>query len=265
MLGAIVGDFVGSTYEFARGGLKTKFFPLTPEGSQVTDDSVLTVAQMDQLLKAKDWVETLKSWTREYPRAGYGGNFRRWAMSDQRGPYQSWGNGSAMRVSPVGWAFEDEESVLQAARDSAVATHSHEEGIRGAQATALAIFLARKGATKATLKHRVAEFTGYDLERTLEAIRPGYVFDVSCQGSVPESLISFLESEDYEDAIRNAVSLGGDADTMACIAGAVAEAFYGPVPPELAATVWAEVPEAMQEVVREFYGRFADPESLPES
>lgn len=262
MLGAIVGDFVGSTYEFD-GSVKTKYFPLTPPGSKVTDDSVLTVAQMDQILGERDWVDTLKLWTREFPRAGYGGNFMRWAMSDQRAPYQSWGNGSAMRVSPVAWAHDTEEAVLQAARTSAVATHSHEEGIRGAQATALAIWLARKGTAKAALKSRIEEVTGYDLGRSLDEIRPGYRFDVSCQGSVPESLISFLESEDYEDAIRNAVSLGGDTDTMASIAGAVAEAFYGSVPEDLAGTVWAGTPERMREVVRRFYERFADPAWLP--
>jgi ADP-ribosylglycohydrolase len=262
MLGAIAGDFVGSTYEFG-GCIKTKFFPLTPTGSKVTDDSVLTVAQMEQILDEKDWVDTLKEWTREFPRAGYGGNFRRWAMSEQRSPYQSWGNGSAMRVSPVAWAHDDETSVLQAARASAVATHSHEEGIRGAQATALAIFLARKGASKEELKGRVEDVTGYDLGRTLEEIRPGYQFDVSCQGSVPESLISFLESEDFEDAIRNAVSLGGDTDTMACIAGGVAEAFYGRVPEDLGGVVWEAMPERMRGVVRRFYERFGDPERLP--
>lgn len=262
MFGALVGDFVGSTYE--RGlDVKTKYFPLTPEGSRLTDDSVLTVAQMDQILSEKDWVDTLKSWTREYPGAGYGGNFIRWALGEQRSPYQSWGNGSAMRVSPVAWASEDEASVLQAARESAVVTHSHEEGIRGAQATALAILLARKGVPKPEIRRRLEEETGYDLGRSLDEIRPEYRFDVSCQGSVPESLISFLEGDDYEDVIRNAVSLGGDTDTMACIAGAVAEAFYGGVPAGLGLVVWEKTPERMRGVVRAFYERYANVEWLP--
>lgn len=261
MWGAIVGDVLGSAYE--TDPIKTKHVQFFVDGTRVTDDSVLTLAQMEQILDDRDWVDCLKEWARRYPRAGYGGNFLRWAAGSGRAPYQSWGNGSAMRVSPVAWAYGDLDAVLAAARESAVVTHSHEEGIRGAQATAAAVYLARVGRPKSEIRHEVESRFGYDLTRRLDDIRPSYRFDVSCQGSVPESLIAFLESRNFEDAVRGAISLGGDADTMACIAGAVAEAFYGAVPGELAEPAWALLDETQRGVLRRFYDRYGDPDRLP--
>lgn len=254
MFGAIVGDVVGSTREGR--AVRQKDFELLPDGSQLTDDTVLTVAQADQLLRGADWVDCLKQWARRYPNAGYGGTFIHWMLSESREAYDSWGNGSAMRVGPVAWAHDDEAALLAAAEASAAVTHSHPEGIRGAQATALAIWLARRGAAADEIRARVAAHSGYDLDRSVDEVRPGYGFDVSCQGSVPESLICALEAADFEDAIRNAVSLGGDADTMACIAGAVAEPLFGGVPQPLRSKVWERLTPAIQDVVRAFYARF---------
>ncbi len=227
MMGAIAGDIVGSVYEHRP--IKTKDFPLFGPGSRFTDDSVLTVAVADAILSGRSYRDAVLAWGRRYPRAGYGGAFVRWLQADEPMPYRSWGNGSAMRVGPVGWAFDDEDEVLRQARLTAEITHDHPEGIKGAQAAALAVYLARTGADKATIRARIQSQFGYDLARTVESIRPAYRFDVSCRGTVPEALIAFLDAESYEDALRNAVSLGGDADTLACIAGAVAEAFYGGV------------------------------------
>jgi ADP-ribosylglycohydrolase len=204
-------------------------------------------------------------WFRLYPQAGYGGTFARWCLAGGGDPYQSWGNGSAMRVSPVAWAYGDLETVLEKARESAVVTHSHAEGVKGAQAVAAAIFLARQGESKEAIRSALRERFGYPLDRTLEEIRPGYRFDVSCQGSVPESLVAFLEADGVEGAIRNAISLGGDADTMACIAGSVAEAFYGEVPRGLVEGVWQRIDAPMKGIVRDFYRRYRpDSSSLPE-
>lgn len=225
MIGAIAGDLIGSYYEAFP--TKDSDFPLFHEDSRFTDDTVLTVAVADWVLHGGDLVDRLHAYFAAYPQAGYGGSFARWAAYKQREPYHSWGNGSAMRVSPVGFAFDSLDTVLAKARETAEVTHNHEEGIRGAQATAAAIFLARKEEERCTIRDYVEATFGYDLSRSLAAIRPGYSFDVSCQGSVPESIIAFLESTDYESAVRNAVSLGGDADTMACIAGGIAEARYG--------------------------------------
>lgn len=261
MLGAIAGDVVGSVFE--REPFQSPHFQLFVPGSRFTDDTVLTVAQMDQILHDRPWQRTLVEWFRLYPRAGYGGNFARWCLAGGGDPYQSWGNGSAMRVSPVGFAYDDLETVLARARDSAVVTHSHEEGIKGAQATAAAVFLARTGAGKDAIREEIEGRFGYALGRRLDEIRPGYRFDVSCQGSVPESLIAFLEADGVEQAIRNAVSLGGDADTMACIAGGVAEAFYGPPTGELLAETWARLDEMLRGVVRAFYARYQSTVSLP--
>ena len=228
MLGAIAGDVIGSVYEGRP--IKTVDFPLFQDRSVFTDDTVLTVAIAEAILERGDYATALKLWGRKYPRAGYGGTFYRWMVSDSFEPYNSWGNGSAMRVSPVGFAFASVEEVLAEAERTAAVTHDHPEGIKGAQATALAIFLARSGESKAAIRGEIAGRFAYDLDRTLDEIRPGYRFDVSCQGSVPESILAFLESESFEDAVRKAISLGGDSDTMAAIAGGIAEAFYGGVP-----------------------------------
>lgn len=249
MLGAIAGDIIGSVYEGSP--IKSKTFPLFARGATFTDDSVLTVATAEVLLLRGDYKETYRAYFRRYPDRGFGGSFYSWASSDDSQPYGSFGNGSAMRVSPVGWARNTLEDVLEEAKKSAAVTHNHPQGIKGAQATAAAVYLARMGNDKPAIRDYIEAAFGYDLQRRLKDIRPDYRFDVSCQGSVPESIICFLEAESYEDAVRNAVSLGGDSDTMACIAGGIAEAFYGGLPQdirsealrrldtELADTVWA--------------------------
>lgn len=250
MLGSIIGDVVGSPFE--RAPHKSTVFPLLTEGSCFTDDTVLTVATAHAILTGTSFADAYRSFGRRYPRAGYGGAFFRWIHSGDGRPYGSWGNGSAMRVSPVGWAYDTEADVLREAARSAAVTHDHPEGIKGAQAVALAVFLARTGASKGEIRRAITDGFDYRLDRTVEAIRPTYRFEVSCQGSVPEALVAFLDSTGVEDAIRLAVSLGGDADTQASIAGAIAEAHYGGVPPELAADVMALLPTDLRDVVERF-------------
>ena len=233
MLGAIAGDVIGSVHEWAE--TKTKDFPLFVPESTFTDDSVLTVAIADWILTGNDLVEVLHAYFEAYPNRGYGGMFQHWAAERRRIPYNSFGNGAAMRVSPVGFAFDDPDDVLACAERSAAVTHNHDEGVRGAQATALAVFLARKGKKKKELKRELESRFAYDLSPALDEIRPKYHFDETCQGTVPQAIIAFLESTSYEDAIRNAISLGGDADTLACITGGIAEAYYGGVPQHIAA------------------------------
>ncbi|OPL17284.1 MAG: hypothetical protein AVO38_00900 [delta proteobacterium ML8_D] len=225
MIGAIAGDIIGSIYE--HWPIKSKDFPLFDERCRFTDDTVLTIGVADAILTGRSYLRCLWEIGRLYPEAGYGGSFVRWLASDNPQPYNSWGNGSAMRVSPVGFAFSSEEDVLRHAKMSAEVSHNHPEGIKGAQAAALAVFMGRTGAPKDAIRTRVSALFKYDLNRTVADIRPSYSFDVSCQGTVPEAIIAFLDSETYEDAIRNAISLGGDSDTLACITGGIAEAFYG--------------------------------------
>jgi len=228
MLGAIAGDIIGSSYEFS--GMKDYNFDLFTEWSRFTDDTVLTIAVADCLINNREYDSTLWGYAREYNGRGYGGRFSCWMHSNNPMPYNSFGNGSAMRVSPVGWYFDRIEDVLSEARKSAEVTHNHPEGVKGAQAVASSIFLARKGASKEEIKEYITTNFQYNLERSYEDIKPNYCFDVTCQGSVPESIIAFLESNDYEDAVRKAVSLGGDADTMGCITGGIAEAYYKEIP-----------------------------------
>ena len=254
LYGAVAGDIVGSAYE--RRPVKTPDFPLLSPASRWTDDTVLTVATAEVLLTGGDFEEAYRRWGRRYPNAGYGRGFRHWLMSRHPEPYQSYGNGSAMRVSPVGWVCQTLDETLELARHSALPTHDHPEGIKGAQAVAAAIFLARNGASKTGIRSEIETRFGYNLGRTLEEIRPVYSFDPTCQGSVPEALIAFLESDSFEDALRKAVSLGGDSDTQACIAGAVAEAFYGGVPFELAQSVRALLPAEMTRVLDRFGTQF---------
>lgn len=254
MIGAIAGDIIGSVHEGS--GTKRKDFRLFDEDCRFTDDTVLTIAVAAQMLHGGDFVDLFHDYFHAYPHAGYGSSFIRWAGYRRRDPYNSWGNGSAMRVSPVGFAFASEAEVLLHARLSAEITHDHPEGIRGAQATALAVFLARTGHDKTTIRARILQDFGYNLERTVDDIRPGYTFDVSCQGSVPEAIIAFLDADSFEDAIRNAVSLGGDSDTMACIAGGIAEAYYGGVPAPVRAMVAALLPEDLARVTDIFRERF---------
>lgn len=253
MIGAMAGDIIGSVYE-ARP-IKTTEFPLFRPGSRFTDDSVLTAAVAQAILESVDYATAVRAIGRRYPNAGYGGTFIQWLFSDEMGPYNSWGNGSAMRVAPVGWAFDTADAVLREAEASAAITHSHAEGIKGAQAVALAVFRARHGASKVEIREETAVRFGYDLDRTVDQIRPGYRFDVSCQGSVPESMIAFFESDDWETAVRLAISFGGDSDTMACIAGAIAEAFYGGVPDDVVAETRQRLPHDLLAIVDKFRDR----------
>lgn len=250
MLGAIAGDIIGSIYE--GNNLKTKDFPLFQPNCRFTDDTVLTVAVADVLLRGGSYTDHFKSYYHRYPQADYGGNFIKWAKSDRREPYNSWGNGSAMRVSPVGFAFNDLDSVLKEVKSSAEVTHNHPEGIKGAQAIAAAILLARTTQDKATIRSYTTTTFGYNLELTLEQIRPSYKFDVSCQGSVRQAIIAFLESTDFEDAIRNAISIGGDSDTIACITGSIAQAFYGCVPEAIVQRVLSYLDQHLITVTEEF-------------
>jgi ADP-ribosylglycohydrolase len=255
MLGAIAGDVIGSVFE--SNPIKSTEFPLFSRYSRFTDDTVLTVAAAYSILKGVDYASSFKIFGRKYPNAGYGVSFYNWIFSPESKPYGSWGNGSAMRVSPIGFAFDTVEDVLAEAKKSAEVTHNHPEGIKGAQATALAVFLGRRGISKREIKEEIGESFGYDLDRTLDEIRPYYRFDVSCQGSVPEAIIAFLESENYEDAGRKGVSLGGDSDTIACIAGAIAHSFYKDLPREIVSNVKQRLPEEFLSIIEEFKARYS--------
>lgn len=250
MMGAIAGDVIGSVFEF--NNVKSVRFPLFSAQSTFTDDTVLTLAVADAFMNGKDYAGTIRRCARAYPNRGYGGRFRDWVASDDAGPYNSLGNGSAMRVSPVAFALDTEAAVLAEARATAVVTHDHPEGVKGAQAVALAIFLARTTRDKALIKRRISSEFGYDLSRTVASIRPDYRFDETCPGSVPEALIAFLESSSFEDSIRLAVSLGGDSDTIACITGGIAEAFYGGVPEPIRTEVLKRLPAEFIAVLDSF-------------
>ncbi len=254
MIGAIAGDIIGSVYE--RHRIKTKDFPLFGAGSRFTDDTVLTVALAEAILTGRDYGGLMREYYRSYPRAGYGGMFRSWALDPDAGPYNSFGNGSAMRISPAGFAYGTLEEVMDMTRRFTETTHNHPEGVRGAQATAAAVFLARTGSTKEQIRRHITATFAYDLDRTLDEIRPRYRFDVTCQGSVPEAIIAFLESSDYEDAVRNAVSLGGDSDTQACITGGIAEAYYGGVPECIGEAALALLVNRLRSVTLRFMERF---------
>ena len=254
LLGAIAGDIIGSVYEF--NTCKSTDFRLFYVASRFTDDSVMTVANADWLLTGDSLLGVMQDYGNRYPYVGYGGMFHSWLKARVPRPYNSWGNGSAMRVSPVGWAFETLEETLEAAKKSAEVTHNHPEGIKGAQATAACIYLARTGKSKEDIRKYIELKFGYNLNRTCDEIRPTYVFDESCQGTVPESIIAFLESTDYESAVRLAVSLGGDADTMGAITGGIAEAFYGGVPEHIRKEVLKRLPDEFIEVMQKFYQKF---------
>ena len=254
MIGAIAGDIIGSFYE--RYQIKTKDFSLFHPQCCFTDDSVLTVAVAKAILSDRNYLKAVWEIGRMYPHAGYGGSFIRWLRSNDPKPYNSWGNGSAMRVSPVGFAFDSEEVVLQEAERSAEISHNHPEGVKGAQATALAVFLARTTRNKSLIRKEVVDRFGYDLNRTVDDIRPFYGFDVSCQGTVPEAIISFLDSDSYEDAVRNAISLGGDSDTLACITGGIAEAYYGPVSFRILKKVKECLPDDLWSIAERFCNKY---------
>ena len=255
LIGAIAGDIIGSAYEF--NSTKNYEFILFSDSSEYTDDTVMTVANADWLLSDDSLKGIMLDYGNRYS-AGYGGWFIGWLWSENPQPYNSFGNGSAMRVSPVGWAFDTLEETLVAAKRSAEVTHNHPEGIKGAQATAACIFWARKGKTKQQMKEYVEALFGYDLSRTCDEIRPTYQFEPSCQKTVPESIIAFLESTDYESAVRLAVSLGGDADTMGAITGGIAEAYYGGVPEHIRKEVLKRLPNEIIDVMQKFYQKFVE-------
>ncbi len=253
MIGAIAGDIIGSAHEFS--GTKTTVFPLFPLRARFTDDTVLSIATAEKLLTGGDYAALYRKWGNKYPGAGYGGRFKEWLQGPGSGPYNSFGNGSAMRVSPVGFACRTLKETLDEAARSAAVTHNHPEGIKGAQAVAAAIFLARKGKTKRDIAGYVSGF-GYRLGVPVAETRKTYSFDETCQGSVPQALDCFLESKNYEDAIRKAVSIGGDADTLACITGGIAQAFYGSVPARIAIRARGMLPVEMQEVLQAFEKKY---------
>lgn len=250
MIGAIAGDIIGSIYEWHN--IKTTEFELFSPGCHFTDDSVLTIALADAILSGENYTTKMKDYFHRYPDAGYGTNFAGWASSENNEPYNSWGNGAAMRISPVGYTFSSLDVTLQMAEYYTALTHNHPEGIKGGCATAAATFLARRGHSKSEIKEFIENRFGYNLNRTLDKIRPDYQFDVSCQGSVPEAIIAFLESNDFEDAIRKAVSLGGDSDTIACITGGIAQAFYGGVPASITKQVYAILDEPLRKITKDF-------------
>ncbi len=254
MIGAIAGDIIGSVYE--ANPIKTTEFPLFNEYSRFTDDTVLTIATANALISGLDYASVYRQFGRNYPNAGYGAAFINWLMIDNASPYNSWGNGSAMRISPVGFAKESTEEVLMEAAKSAAVTHNHPEGIKGAQATALSILLSRQGKSRDDIRRIVSKKFTYNLNRTIDEIRPNYSFDVSCQGSVPEAIIAFLQSDDVETAIRLAVSLGGDSDTLACIAGGIAHAFYREVPPQIEKEVRNRLPQKFLFILDAFLKKF---------
>ena len=260
MYGAILGDIIGSPFEFDMGN-KSKEFPLFSKNSTFTDDSVMTIAVGNAFLDAQpnadiEWirhrlVSSMKQYGRKFPRAGYGGMFRRWLKCDDPQPYGSFGNGSAMRVSSAAWLYNDLETVRSMAQLSAEVSHNHPEGIKGAEATASAIFLARTGSTKEEIKAYIVDNFGYDLSRTCDEIRPGYHHVETCQETVPEAITAFLEGESFEDVIRTAVSLGGDCDTLTCISGSIAEGFYG-IPEELKQECRNRLPEELRKVLDQY-------------
>lgn len=250
VIGAICGDIIGSWYEFCP--TKSRDFELFAGRSKRTDDTICSIAIADALLNGNRFTDKLIHWCRKYPGVDYGGRFQWWFMQTDPQPYNSWGNGSAMRVSPVGAFARTESEVLDLAAASAEVTHNHPEGIKGAQATALAIFMALNDCTKDEIKQRIESLFDYDLSRSYAEIQPGYSFDVSCQGSVPESIIAFLESEDYESAIRMAVAYGGDADTQAAITGGIAAAYYGSIPDHILTECLNRLSLDMKEVIAKF-------------
>lgn len=250
IIGAVIGDVIGSVFEW--NNIKTTDFNLFNPKCDFTDDTVLTIAVADCILNKKDFAKTIWEYGRKYRGRGYGGSFRNWLQEDNLQPYGSFGNGSAMRASAVGFAFNDIETVMEVAKQSAEVTHNHPEGIKGAQATATAIFLARQGKSKQDIKDYITQTFDYNLDFTLDKIRPTYKFDVTCQGSVPQAIVAFLESSDFENAIRLAISIGGDSDTIACITGGIASAFYKQIPTEIMDFVVDKLPSEYIEIMNKF-------------
>lgn len=259
MIGAVIGDVIGSVHEFAKSPTKTKDFPLFVDDSHYTDDTVCTAAIAEWLMsdrsKGPDFY--LKKYVRTYPRRGYGGMFRKWAHMDESKAYNSWGNGSAMRVSACGWVGKNGKEVTQLAAQSSAVTHNHEYAIKGAQATAIAIYLARSGRDKDTIRKMIRQAFKYPLDKTVDDIRPTYKFFVDAERTVPPAIICALEADSFEDAIRNAISLGGDADTLAAIASSIAEPLYG-IPDELIEKSLQRLPDHLQGVLVDFADYVSD-------
>lgn len=254
MIGAIAGDIIGSVYEHSP--TKRTDFEMFPIGASFTDDTVLTIAIADSLVSGRSYAESMENFYYRYPNVPYGARFHEWASSHDHKPYNSWGNGSAMRVSAVAYVHENLDEALGEAKRSAEVTHNHAEGIKGAQATACAIFMAIRKLPKDQIRREIVRRFGYDLSRSIAEIRPNYSCDLSCQHTVPEAITCFLESDSFESCVRNAVSLGGDADTMACISGSIAEPYYGGLPNEIAKKVCARLDEVIIGVLRDFESKF---------
>ena len=263
MIGSIIGDIVGSIYEFTPNNIKTKQFEFFNPNGSYTDDSILTFATADWLLHGGEVAHYYSKYGEKYPwpMGGYGGGFKLWLVRSIRHqdyrPYNSCGNGSAMRVGPVGSAFDTIEEILAKAKESAECTHNHPEGIKGAQATALAIMMARHGCDKNEIRSEIEKRFEYDLQFTCEQIRPTYTWGGTCQDSVPQAIVAFLDGEDYEDSIRNAISIGGDSDTIGCITGSIAEAYFG-VPADLRNSAMNYLPEEFQSIISEFENKFGN-------
>jgi ADP-ribosylglycohydrolase len=255
MIGAIAGDIIGSIYEFTNEKPPYEFTLFSDE-SYFTDDTVLSVALADSILKDVDYMFKMREYHNIYPDRGYGGMFRKWAVGKIKRPYNSWGNGSAMRVSPVGWAYNDIETILQKAKESAEITHNHPEGIKGAQSTALSIYLARTGKTKPVIKEIIENRFNYNLSFDLEELRRSYKFNESCQNTVPQAIYTFLISDNFEDSIRKAIYIGGDSDTLACINGSIAEAYYKGVPITIRDQVFSKLDKYLTKTVKEFENNF---------
>lgn len=254
MIGSIAGDIVGSVYEYSP--IKTKDFPLFSESSKYTDDTVLTVATAECLLDNKEYSKLYREYGRRFPNRGYGDKFYRWIYFDEMGAYNSFGNGSAMRVGPVGFVFHTIEETINEAKRTSEVTHNHPEGIKGAQAVASAIFYARNNYSKDEIKRSIEGCFGYDLGSSLYDIRENFDYEEACQITVIQALTAFLESTDFEDALRNAVSLGGDADTIACITGTIAEAFYKNIPQYIIDKTKEALDKDLLEVVNRFECKF---------
>jgi ADP-ribosylglycohydrolase len=254
MIGSIIGDIIGSPYEYDCP--KTTEFEMFKFPATFTDDSVMSIATAHGILRSYPYDKVYRAYGKKYPDSGYGSMFNRWIHTKNIGPYNSYGNGSAMRVSPIGYAYNSVEKVLEKAKKSAEVTHNHEEGIKGAQATALAIFMARTGSSKDEIRAKIAEMFQYDMDRSCDTIRPTYSFDETCQGTVPEAIIAFLDSTDFENAIRLSISLGGDADTLACITGGIAQAFYREIPREMARKALSLLPKKFLRIIKAFNDRY---------
>ena len=256
MIGAVIGDIIGSRFEF--NNHRSEDFTLFTEESKVTDDTILTIATADCLLHNKEYANTYQLYAQKYPNGNYGGMFSKWMYTSEPKPYGSFGNGSGMRVSPVGWFYSNLEDTLKEAEKSAAVTHNHPEGIKGAQSIALAIYLARMGSSKEEIKSAIEFKFNYVLDFQLDSLRKTNKFDETCGVTVPQSIYCFLISNSFEDAIRKAISIGGDSDTIACMTGGIAEAFYKVIPEDILANAQKVIPLEFWKIWEEFRGRVGE-------